>query len=93
MMINHNSKRHVIGIAHNTDDVVPPCNLYQSPSYFKRIRDFALAQNNSEVLAVADKWQEKLENQKFPSVNDPKQSLILSVIFYIIFYFLLLYYN
>ena len=37
--------------------------LYECQSYFKRITDFVLAQNNSELLVDAAKWQE-LENQK-----------------------------
>ena len=36
-----------------------PPTLYECQSYFKGIRDFALAENNSELLADADRWQEK----------------------------------
>ena len=46
------------------DDVdgIPPPTLYECQSYFKRISDFTLAQNNQELLVDADKWQEKIFN-------------------------------
>ena len=50
-------------------DGVPPPTLYECWSYFKRIRDFALAQNNSELMVDADKWQ---EIKKLDSMNKAK---------------------
>ena len=46
----------------NDEGVLLP-TLCESPSYFKRIRDFTLAQNNSELLFDAGKWQEKLRSK------------------------------
>ena len=43
------------------DEGVPPPTLYECQSYFKRISDFTLAQNNSELFVDADKWQENKE--------------------------------
>ena len=56
------------------DDDVPLYTLYECQSYFKRIRDFALAQNNSEELVYATRWSKKLENRKLASMNEAKQS-------------------
>ena len=56
------------------EDGLPPPILYDCQSYFKRIRDLALTQNNSELLADAAKWQEKLEHQKLAIVYKSKQS-------------------
>ena len=42
------------------DDGVPPPILYECHSYFKRITDFTLAHNNSELLADKAKWQKML---------------------------------
>ena len=58
----------------NVDDGVLPPTLYKCQSYFKRIMDFALAQNNSELLVDADRWQEK---KKLARMNKAKQSSIL----------------
>ena len=49
---------------------VPLPTLSECQNYFKRIRDFALTQNNSELLADASKCQEKLEYQKLASANN-----------------------
>ena len=48
--------------------------------------DFALAQNNSELLAGVDKWQEKVENQQLTSFNSfcslliPNKVIIIIII-------------
>ena len=52
---------------------MPPPTLYECQSYFKRIMDSALAQNNSELLVDAAKWREH-ENKKLASLNNAKQS-------------------
>ena len=38
----------------------------------KRIRNFALAQNDSKLLVDVVKWQEKLENPKLARLNKAK---------------------
>ena len=53
---------------------MPLLTLSECQNYFRRIRDFDLAQNNSELLADASKWHEKLEYQKFSSANKAKQA-------------------
>ena len=55
---------------------MPLPTLSECQNLFKRIRDFALTQNNSELLAHASEWQEKLEYQKLASANKGKQTLI-----------------
>ena len=50
--------------------------IFERQDYIKRIRDFAVAQNNSELLAEASKWQENLEYQKLASANKAKQASI-----------------
>ena len=49
------------------DDCVLLSTLYEWQCYFKRNKNFALAQNNSELLVDVAKWQEKLENKKLAS--------------------------
>ena len=49
-------------------------------SHLKKIMDFALAQNNSDLLIDEYKWQKELENQKQASSSKVKHSLVVLII-------------